>query len=258
VTYLSGFNTKSNNTISDNVINNCSGGIECGGGYAGSGNNHVINNILSNNGIGIEVCSIQNIISDNVLINNGLIILYPWSFSNYHNSIMNNTVNGHPLMYLEKTSDINITTQVGQVILVDCENISITNQYIHNASSGINIWNSTNCSISNSLIEHNAYFFGGIFLSNTSGITMKNNTISDNQIGITQVKSQGNIIKRCNIKNSNITNIILIVSQNSTIQDNKLVTNGIYFLPSGFGIDETYNICYFNTHCIEGIKDFEF
>ncbi|MDW7989443.1 MAG: NosD domain-containing protein, partial [Archaeoglobaceae archaeon] len=98
------------NTISNNMISNNYWGTK----LAYSNNNTISNNILSDNELGgIDLWySNYNTISNNNFKNCGLFV-----HGSYQNTVLNNTVNGKPLVYLENASNLTIT-HAGQVILV--------------------------------------------------------------------------------------------------------------------------------------------
>jgi parallel beta-helix repeat protein len=166
--------------------------------------------------------------------------------------VINNTVNNKPLIYLEKTSDITITSNAGQVIIIDCNNISIKNQSIHDASVGMMIWNSSNCSISECIVENNTNEIGGgFFISNSSNIIINNNTILNNQYGILQMYCIGNIIINNDFTNDSMSGIVLAASLNTIIKNNTLKNDGVYIASNSFMRGENDSLDHFNTHTIE-------
>ena len=67
----------------------------------------------------------------------------------YQNTVTDNYVNGKPLVYLEGESDIVIddAEDVGQVVLVNCTNITIHDQDLSNTSAGVELWCTHHCLI---------------------------------------------------------------------------------------------------------------
>ena len=147
-----------NNNINGNKINSNKGnGIH----LKYSSSNTIISNNLSFNNYGIYIDdSTQNIITNNSFINDGIYV------NANKNVIDNNTVNGKPLVYLEDESDTDIDVDAGQVILVNCNNITIQNQEISNTDVGIKLWKTNNCLISGNTITSNNNY--GIFLTESS------------------------------------------------------------------------------------------
>ena len=104
-------------------------GFEMTGATSGAGiklygaNNSIIaENNLSGNDYGIYLnSSSNNTITDNSFVNDGLFVSY-----SYNNTVVNNTVNGKPLVYLEGVSHHTVS-DAGQVILVNCSAIWVKN-----------------------------------------------------------------------------------------------------------------------------------
>ena len=69
-------------------------------------------------------------------------------FWNTH-TIRNNTINMKPLLYVKNQQDITISDDVGQLILVNCNKITVANLSFDNVSCGIQMGYSSNSSISN-------------------------------------------------------------------------------------------------------------
>ncbi len=114
-------------------------------------------NTISNNTRGIEIITSRdgNTLLDNIFINGGLFLSFPSSLNLY-----NNLVNDKPLVIFEKVSN-RVLQEAGQIILIDCENISITNLDLSNTDVGVTLFNTNNCLISkNNIINNNI----GIYL----------------------------------------------------------------------------------------------
>ncbi|MEM2087446.1 MAG: NosD domain-containing protein [Thermoproteota archaeon] len=169
---------------------------------ASSSNNTIANNTFSNNtwnGIRLDSSSNDNTVLGNVLINNGLFIWY-----SYSNTVLNNTVNGKPLVYLEGVSGLTVNN-AGQVILVNCRRIRVVNLNLSNATVGVELLESSENTIANNTLSNNLY---GICLYNSSGNTITGNTISKNRAcGIRPYFSSNN-----NIYNNDFINNALQVS----------------------------------------------
>jgi len=65
-----------------------------------------------------------------------------------------NTVNGKPLVYLENTSDYKVE-DAGQVILVNCNNISVENRDLSNTGIGIELWKTEDSKVLNNTVSNN-------------------------------------------------------------------------------------------------------
>jgi parallel beta-helix repeat protein len=133
--------------------------------------NTISDNVITNNHHGIYlVDSCDNIITNNSFFNCGLFIS---EYTVWNNIVTNNTINGKPLVYVDNESDLDIDVDAGQIILLNCTNITIQNQEIFNTTVGIQIWGSNTCVISDNTIVGNRY---GIWIHDL------NNTINDNII----------------------------------------------------------------------------
>ncbi|MGB3459661.1 MAG: NosD domain-containing protein, partial [Halobacteriota archaeon] len=130
--------SSNNNITGNNVSNNVWGGIS----LEDSSNNNTVtgNNVCNNNrgGISLEHSSNNNTITGNVFLNDGLSV-----HDSYQNIVQDNTVNGKPLVYLEDVSDYKVE-DAGQVIIVNCNNITIENLDLSNTDVGIELWRTEN------------------------------------------------------------------------------------------------------------------
>ncbi|GAG53102.1 unnamed protein product, partial [marine sediment metagenome] len=134
-------------------------------------------------------------------------------------TVENNTVNGKPLVYLENTSNQTIT-DAGQVILVNCDNITLANLNLSNASVGVELCGTNNSRIMNNTVSDN--MLGIALTESSSGNTLTNNTVNKNgAAGIYLASSSNDNTVRNNIANSNtIWGIWLDSSNNNTIYNN--------------------------------------
>ena len=174
-----------NNSILNNIFSENTCGVFLYYGYC---DNNIINsNIFLENIFGIQIASEtgNNQISNNSFSSCGLLVT-----STSTNHILNNTVNCKPLVYLENTSDIIIDFPAGQVILIYCENISIQNQNISNASIGIELLGATNCFLINNTLSN---YIGILILESHQNIIL-NNTISNCRVGAYIESSYNNFI----------------------------------------------------------------
>ncbi len=236
------------NTFRDNTISHNGYYQGEGIGVYNSNNNIISGNYISNNGrwdnVGLRIVdSKNNLISDNIFDKDGFLIR-----GEYENSIANNTINGKPLVYLLDKSDI-IIDNAGQVILINCDNITIQNQKFFSIVIGIDLQYSHNCFILNNTISSNS--MQGIYLHDANNNTISNNTIQNNNYegihlggfhnsitdniinhnsyGI-RISSDNNIIIG-NIISSNYAGIFSWITHNNIISGNTITNNddGIRF-----------------------------
>ncbi|UCD14047.1 MAG: right-handed parallel beta-helix repeat-containing protein [Thermoplasmatales archaeon] len=186
------------------------------------------NNIVDNNTIiGIKgSCGIHlwnsnhNNIYDNYMYNCGLIVI-----NSFQNSVVNNTVNNKSLVYLEGYSDLIITNDSGQIVLVNCENITVQMQNLSCTSWGITLLETTNCSISDCIFSH---IGRGISIDHSNNNIIMNNFFKNKSL-ISFDSSYNNTMKN-NILQNNYVGILCYRSGYNTIINNKISNNirGIY------------------------------
>jgi parallel beta-helix repeat protein len=210
-----------------------------------STNNTVVKNNMTSNVYGVTLAdySTNNSINENIFANDGL-----WIIPSYKNTVKDNLVNGKPLTYLEDMSNVTVNSNTGQVVLVECNdmtvenldlsntscsiqlvstnNSKVANNNIMNSRSGIGLWSSSNNCIYRNNITANS--IGGIGLGRSS----TNNTISENivvesPIGMEFVGSTNNTISGNNITASIYSAIEIGQSSNTVISQNN-VANSTY------------------------------
>jgi parallel beta-helix repeat protein len=280
---LSGNNTISNNNISDNAqgikldesyLNTINGNNISLNRYRGvylhnSSNNFIISNNISNNeyyffdyyGQGIHLfnssdniimfntvgpnnklgimfyCSNNNTISYNTFINDGLFIL-----DSYHNNVFSNTVNDKPLVYLEDESDV-IIADAGQVLLVNCDNITVQNLNLSDLYVGIELLGTNNCIINSIECFNNSY---GMMITYSNNNTIKGNNISNNAgAGLYIDGSDNNIIYCNNIVSNNEEGIYIRYSRNNILKGNNVISNsedGILIASGDYNIITNNNV----------------
>ena len=159
------------NNISENTVTNSEHGIS----LVYCTNSIISNNFLKQNEYGgiALTGSNSNIISQNTFKDDGLIV-----WDSYHNTILDNIVNGKSLMYFEDESDMTVPSNAGQIILVNCNNLVIENQEIKDTSVGIELWGSDNCEILQNTLTHNK---ANILLQYSNYTRIHQNTLSSNQ-----------------------------------------------------------------------------
>jgi len=229
--------TSSNNIITDN---NISSNEQDGIHLSLSSNNNITGNTISSNerdGVYLGSSS-NNTISNNSFFYNGLRIE-----DSYQNTVFNNTVNGKPLVYLENEANKVINNETGEIILVNCDNITIQNQNISQTSVGIELLNTTNCLIKGNNILKSRI---GIFLTDYSSdnIVLGNN-ISSKFYGYGMVLSysNSNILMGNNISSNPFCGLKIYCSNYNSITEN-IISGHDWGFYLGFGF---YNIISNNT-----------
>ena len=202
--------SSSNNTIYENSIT----ATNYGGIYLYSSSNNTIyrNNIENSHG-GIELYySCGNNIYRNIFFNDGLIV-----YDSYGNVVLDNLVNGKPLVYLEGVSDFKVR-DAGQVILINCSAITVEGLNLSITDIGIELWNTNDTQISGNNIANND---GGIHLSYSYNNTIYGNNITASKVaGIYLYYSCNNSISGNNIADNDVAGIWLRYSSDNIIYHN--------------------------------------
>jgi parallel beta-helix repeat protein len=208
-------------------------------------------NIITNIETGMAVNSDRNVITDNEFINCGIYV----TSSQYTNTILNNYVNGKPLIYRNKRYNEKITN-AGQVILLSCINITIENSDISDVYYGIFLKTSRFCKIVGNRITNSNIFFkesekneilgneislinfrtmyqsrGIVFHFSNENIISGNDIFSNMGTGIDFYFSNDNIVEKNTIE-KNINGIKLSESDSNTIANNNFIRNvrNVFFL----------------------------
>jgi len=207
-------NSTSDNVLSQNNLadNYCGIWLMYSSDNTISGNNITENNV---NGIWLDYSS-NNVISENTFFNCG-----PSVWKSYLNVVVDNLVNGKPLVYLEGVSDYAVDN-AGQVILVNCINILVENLSLSSASIGIQLLATNDTHITNNNITNNRWY--GIHLYSSSDNTISGNNMSNNNDGISLSKSSNNTISGNNITDSQC-GIELHESSNNCNYHNNFIDN---------------------------------
>ena len=249
-----------NNSINDNTISNNKDGIDIG---SNCNNTRILNNNISYNeydGIWIT-SSHNNTIIDNVFINN-FRGLYLYDKTNYNriknnlffcdglvvrnsfkNNILNNKVNGKPIVHFENQSNKLIDEDCGQIIVVNCDNISIKNQTISNVYLALVLVEANFCRISENQFFNN---INGLNLYNSGNNEIMQNTFNQNTWNsIYLSKSKNNVIYKNQISSTDeFSGIDLWDYSNSTIISGNNFSNNAY----GIHVYNTSNTYVFNNN----------
>jgi parallel beta-helix repeat protein len=254
-------------TMADNMIMNNRYGISIGS----SSNNHVLGNNISFNdylGIQLSYCGPNNLIGnyisynlaygiriqgsseiiliDNDMIQDGIYISgYGLADWNTHTIELSNTVNGKPVYYLKDQTSGSVSSDAGEVILANCNNIIVENNELLNADVGIELGFSSNNTIINNNISSNSAY--GIYMINSD-----NNNITGNNISLNE--GRGIYFDRCDY-NQIFRNIFLSNVDYGIYFDicnyNIIMENTIFYSRSGIYIRDysDYNNIIRNTVC---------
>ena len=184
--------------------------------------------------------SSNNSLSGNVMVRSGLFM--SGSLASLTSNVVDqsNTVNGRVLYYYVSESGLSSAnfTNAGQVILVNCSDSEISDLSISNTYAGIEVYYSSNITISRNSISSNNY---GIYLSNSNNNTLigntANNNANQNGLGFYLDSSSYNTLSNNTAKNNGCGGFLLEDSNYNNLTGNTATNNGWYYtaLNAGFG-----------------------
>ncbi len=153
--------------------------------YVGIGVGHqsnhcslIMNNLSNNLRGGIAVFfSSTSIILNNSFHNDGL-YLFGWDIeTSVQSHVSGNIINGKPLLFWQNISNRTVPANAGQIILVNCSGIEITDQILSGSVSGLFATYCTNLTIQNSYFSSNSD--EGLWFWHVENSLISNNTIRD-------------------------------------------------------------------------------
>ena len=246
-----GIHTASNNSI---LFNRCDNNSDSGISIrSDSMYNNVSGNSCSGNQYGgIEISSSEFVhCSSNNLAMNGI---YIWGYRleqwNTHTIESSNNVNGKQVFFWKNDSNLQISSDYGQIILANISNSRIENQKFENCTQGISIGFSLNVTIVNVTSDNNVH---GIFIMYSSQINITNVTSVRNSNGIWIENSNNTHISETTSMHDRGNGIYLSTSRDNTIQNSTCNFNeasGIFIQSSNNNEVHNNNISnnYFGLH----------
>ncbi len=206
------------------VIRNCYVDAKYSGiciGNVADGTTSVINNTCNNNDWGIRIqSSVSSTVANNTFTNCGLYISEDTIEAYLLYTVENNWVNGKKLGFYTNLDSMIVAEPIyGQLILVNCTNVTVRDQILNSATNGLFLYSCTYSVIINNTCNNNS--FRGIVLFSSVSSTVSNNICSNN----------------------NDLGIFLYFSVSSTVSNNTCSNNnyGIYLHSSDFCF-VTYNL----------------
>ncbi len=258
-------------TVINNTCNNNYGGIS----LSSSGSSTVANNTCSNNSDGIMLLSSgSSTVANNTCSNNyyrGIYLQYSGSSTVVNNSftncglhindgtinaylsyaVENNWVNGKKLGFCTNLDSTIISEPVyGQLILVNCNSVTVRDQILNSATTGLFQYSCTYSIIINNTCSNNSNF--GILLSSSGSATVVNNTCSNNYWGGIYLWSSDFCVVTYNLLQENeVYGVYLLLSSDSNlIHHNTFVDNNLG------GTSQAFDYCsdnfWYDTETLEG------
>ena len=197
-------------------------------------------NFISDCLIGIQISNIFNLtIRRNDMQNCGILISGQSTVyhSTSHTIDITNLVNGKPVYYYvnQTNLEINDLSNVGQIILVNCNQSLLSNLNIYSSSAGISLLYCNNNEISGCILNKNMI---GLLLSNSHNNTISGIKTNNNAYGMLLDRSDFNIVINSET-NSNTAGLSLDKSNNNQISSNNVHHNliaGIHLFFSNFNL----------------------
>lgn len=173
-----------------------------------SSNVTIQDNIIIDNRLGIlsHTIAFNLTIKDNFFFSDGLLPGCPVTHSDHipmeslNNTVINNTVNGKPILYIQNQKDKTVSEDAGQVILINCTNVTVKNLYLKNVDFSVMLFHSSNCTVENTTIVDSD---GELILFFSENNTIQNNTITNAFHGVClDIGSINNIVRYNEIRDS--------------------------------------------------------
>ena len=229
-----------NNTCNDNMV---------GFNLLYSNSAKITNNTCSNNFLsGIRLRFSNNSwLTNNNFYDCGLSIWHNTKEDYFSHTVENNYVNDKKLGYFINSSSSTISNPIyGQLILVNCldmiisnqefcnttvgltlkycENLTLINNYCNNCEFGIILESTSSSTLINNTCENN--WDGGITLSSSKNISLTNNTCNNNDHdGISLYYSPYTILTNNTCNNNEYAGVQLRYSKNVTLNENTINNN---------------------------------
>ncbi len=139
-----------------------------------------------------------------------------------HN-IHNNTVNGKPLYYFKTVKDFIVPADAGQVILVNCTNVTVKESYLTRCNFPITLNYCTSCVVEQNTVEDS---YGELMTMRSEKCIFQNNTIDNIIFGVClDQKSKNNIVRFNTVTNSTGGVVVMIKSSHNLVYGNKFQYN---------------------------------
>jgi parallel beta-helix repeat protein len=218
------------NYIINNSIEQCSTGISISG-Y--SNGNTIANNALQSNSYSaITISEITEINLINNTMDSGGILFDSSGFIGWSSDsiISSNFFNDKPIVFWIDQQGGKVPLGAGQIILINCTNIIVEDQYLNDTTDGIQMIFGRSILIANNTIISNQRY--GINILESSNNTIINNLIMNNgESGISLssyssfLKCENNTIENNNISNNNFDGIYLYSTEGNVIRNNQIFFN---------------------------------
>ncbi len=197
------------------------------GVFLGSGeSNTIANSTFTSNRPGIYLSNTVNAtVSWNEFTQDGIFLtgIGVESFSSH--TILNNTVNGKPLLYLSNCNNLGIDgITVGQLIIANCIMVQLNNMSISNTTAAVQL---AHVSIANVTSSDLLTSIWGIHILHSNDVLIWDNNLSQNEIGILATDASFTSVVANEIVANSQTGLYTYGAQGLTIAENKFQGPGV-------------------------------
>jgi parallel beta-helix repeat protein len=203
--------------VSDNVVFDNFSGIY----LISSPNCSVMSNLIYDNLVGglTLLASPNTKVMENVFDSNGVHI--SGELDSWRHTFVDNTINRKILGYYHNDTDLIVDgSTLGQVILVECLNVTVMNGDFKSTTVGALFGFSLNCSLRNSVIADSSNY--GIEILNSTNSSVENVTMHNNRNGIRIYGSTNTILHNNNISDDSFWSIYVHDSPFTMITSNRI------------------------------------
>lgn len=182
-------------------------------------------NHFQNNWMGVEIDSALNAtFFSNSFNNDGISVVGDYlreETYNSHTIPANNTVNGRPVLYYKFQSGLTIDAlDVGQLMIVNCTDVTISNMTISNTSEGIFIALCEEVSITGSTLENSSH---GLTCIECVNVTAVNNTGCHNWgVNLDFVRCRNVLVHDNNLSDGDYVGVELYNCWNAKVSSNMI------------------------------------
>ena len=162
-----------------------------------------------------------------LLINNGVGIA-AGSQSNWNHDFTNSTIDGKPILLLNGEANQTINgIDYSQIVLLNCENITILGGEYHGTSMGIAMAYSSNCSAQNAIAKDLTY--SGFMIRESTNCALSNcSVVRCAGGGIIIIDADYSIVEKCEVANCSSWGVWSLRGDSTTFTDNTFSNNVDY------------------------------
>ena len=213
----------------DKLLVQCNTFIQCNIGIEQAYSSYIdiSDNFFIECNFGLCINSYNSLYSNNTFVNCGILIL-PLDIMYDNNSFENNTINGLKFGAFVSETNLEINkTEYGQIYLLNCTFVNISNQYMKSVSYGISMYLCSDINIFNCTFN-----MAGIFCDVTSNVNIARSLFT-NDVAFLYIWGSDNLeISYNTFINASLYGIYLKYC-NSLIHHNSFISNNVHAVDHG-------------------------